>query len=129
MADKASDSEMAVLAALLEKGEATVADLHATLKASHGWAHSTVVTFLRRLEGKGLVAHSRSRGQRAFIYRPTGRAHGTRHRAVRDLLERVFGGNPLPLVSSLLEDGKLRKNQIRELQRMIERHLKGEGER
>lgn len=124
MAKKASESEMTVLAALLERGEATAADLHATFLASHAWAHSTVVTFLRRLEAKGLAAHSRPRGQRAFVYRPTAKARSTRHRVVRDILERLFGGNPLPLVSSLLEEGNVTEEQIRELQRMIERHIK-----
>jgi predicted transcriptional regulator len=126
MAEKASESELTVLAVLLEKGHATAAELHEYLSKDRGWAHSTVVTFLRRLEAKGLVSHSRPRAQRAFVYRPTNQARSTRHRVVRDLLERVFGGNPLPLVSSLLEDGNLREDQIRELHNMIEGHLRGE---
>jgi len=126
MTKKASDSEMTVLTALLERGEATVADLHVTFEASHGWAHSTVVTFLRRLEAKGLVTHTRPRGQRAFVYRPTAKARSTRQRVIRDVLERVFGGNPLPLVSSLLEQGDLSQEQLEELQRMIERQRRKE---
>jgi len=126
MAEKASDAEMTVLAALLERGEATAADLHTELTGGHGWAHSTVVTFLRRLEAKGLVTHGRPRGQRAFVDRPTARARSSRHRVIRDVLERVFGGNPLPLVSSLLEHGDLSRKQLDELQRMIERRRRKE---
>jgi BlaI family penicillinase repressor len=123
MVGKASESEMTVLAALLHTGESTAADLHAAFSESHGWAHSTVVTFLRRLEAKGLVRHNRRRGQRAFVYRPTKKAGASRHRVIRDVLERLFGGNPLPLVSSLLEHGNLSQKQVRELQRMIEHHI------
>ena len=124
MAGKPSDAEMTVLALLLKRGEATAGDLHAELSGLQGWAHSTVVTFLRRLEGKGLVSHARPRGRRAFVYRPTKRARVSRHRVIRDLVERLFGGNPLPLVSSLLEDGNLSQEQVRELQLIIERHIK-----
>jgi predicted transcriptional regulator len=126
MADKASDAEMTVLAALLERREATAADLHNQFSERRGWAHSTVVTFLRRLEAKGLVTHTRPRGQRAFLYRPTAKARSTRHRVIRDVLDRVFGGNPLPLVSSLLEEGNLNQEQLEELQRMIERQRRKE---
>jgi predicted transcriptional regulator len=125
MGEKASDSEMTVLAALLEKGEATGAELYVDLEKSHSWAHSTVVTFLRRLEAKGLVSHSRPRGERAFVFKPTRKARSLRRRAVGDLIDRLFGGNPLPLLSSLLEEGRLEEGQIRELRTMIERHTGG----
>jgi predicted transcriptional regulator len=45
---------------------------------------------------------------------------------IRDVLDRVFGGNPLPLVSSLLEQGDLTREQLEELQRMIERQRRKE---
>lgn len=124
MAEKASDSELTVLAVLLEKGGATAAELHAVLEKSHSWAHSTVVTFLRRLEAKGLVVHSRPRGERAFVFKPTRKALSLRRRAVGDLIDKLFGGNPLPLLSSLLEDGRLEETEIHELRTMIDCHIR-----
>jgi len=124
MPERASEAEMAVLAALLEKGRATAAEIHAACEETHGWTHSTVVTFLRRLEAKGLVAHKKPRAQRAFVFQPTHRVATLRRRAVHDMVDRLFAGNLLPLVSSLLEDGKLKEREIRDLHKMIDDHLK-----
>ena len=121
-----SDSELEVLAVLLEMKSSTAKDLSARLAQTRPWAHSTVVTFLRRLEAKGFVDHSSTAGQRAFIYKPTRRGRSMRRRALADLLNRAFGGNPLPLVSSLLEETNLTEDQFAELRRMIDdRSAKG----
>jgi len=124
MPERASEAEMAVLAALLKKGRATAAEIHAVCEETHGWTHSTVVTFLRRLEAKGLVAHKKPRGERAFVFQPTHRVLTLRRRAVHDVVDRLFGGSLLPLVSSLLEDGRLKEREIRDLHKMIDDHLK-----
>jgi len=127
MTPDASYSEMLVLQALVEKGSATAAELSEALAPGTGWAYSTVVTFLRRLESKGLIGHARRPGRKAFVYRPTRRAAGSRRRALRDLLQRVFGGDPLPLVSSLLEETHLKKSQIEQLRRMLDEHARSGG--
>jgi len=127
MPEKASDAEAIVLAALIEKKHATAEELRATLAKKRGWAYSTVVTFLRRLEAKGLAAHGRPGGGRAFVFRATRRARTSRRRALLDTLDRLFGGNPLPLVSSLIDEGRMKKGQIEELRRMIDGRLKNSG--
>ncbi len=124
MAKPASNAEMEVLAALLESGAATAVELHAALAGTHPWSYSTVVTLLRRLEAKGLARHEAQPGRRAFLYRPTSRAPHSPRAALKELLRRAFGGNPLPLVSSLLEETKLSKDQLAELSRLIEEHKK-----
>ncbi len=123
MAKKASDSELVVLSTLLETGEATATEIHAKLSKHYEWAHSTVVTFLRRLEAKGLVTHMRTGDSRAFVFRASPKAFASRRRALTDLLNRLFQGNPLPLVSSLLEEVQLEKEQIKALRALIDEHL------
>lgn len=128
MAAKVSQAELEVLSALLELKRGTAREVHDRLKSGPGWAHPTVVTFLRRLEAKGLVGHSEVPGRRSFLYKPTRRGRATRGRAVRDLLDRAFGGDPLPLVSSLIEEANLSTDQIEELRDMLaERTEKNSG--
>ena len=127
MPAEVSDSELEVLAELLAMKSSTAKDLSARLAKSRPWAHSTVVTFLRRLETKGLVEHTSTAGQRAFLYKPTRRGRSLRRRALADFMDRAFGGNPLPLVSSLLEDPKLTEDQFTELRRLIDDHSAERG--
>ena len=122
MSQKVSASEKEVLYALLELGQATAGELHQSLAPERPWAYSTVVTFLRRLEAKGLVDHTRTEGDRAFIFRPTRIAQKSRRTALREILDHVFGGNPLPLMSSLLEETKLQGHELDELRRLIDEH-------
>lgn len=126
---KPSDSEMEVLSTLLETGPATAVEVHGTLTRKRPWARSTVVTFLRRLEAKGLLTHSRRKNSRAFVYRPTSKAHAARRGLLRELMNRVFGGNPLPLMASLLEDCRLGEEQIELLRRMLKERTEKQSKR
>ena len=125
MKTHATNSEMLALQVLSDRGQATAKEVHAALEGTTGWALSTVITFLRRLEAKGLVAHRRQKGKRAFLFRPTRKAQSARKRLLRDLLERAFGGNPLPLVSALLEEISLDESQLEELRELLDRHTAG----
>lgn len=122
MTAKISDSEMVVLQALVDSRQATASELHEKLATTRPWAYSTLMTFLRRLEAKGLVEHVRREGEKAFVFRPTRSARSAPQTALRRILDSVFGGNPLPLVSSLLEETRLGKHEIAELHRLIDDH-------
>jgi predicted transcriptional regulator len=114
-----------VLRALIEMERATANQLHDAMAASKPWAHSTVVTFLRRLEAKGLVEHTRPKDSRAFVFRPTRRARATRRRLLGETIDRLFGGDPMPLVASLIEEDRFEPEQIEELRRMLDRRAAG----
>lgn len=122
MPEKVSDSEMEVLRILIEHGPATAAEIHRQTATERQWAYSTVVTFLRRLEAKGMAGHAQPEGSRAFVYQATLKAQSTRRTLLRQVLDRMFGGNPLPLVSSLLDETRLNETQLTELHRMLDEH-------
>lgn len=122
MHPKVSDSEMVVLRTLIDLRETTAASLQERLSAANPWAYSTVMTFLRRLEAKGLVEHVRRAGRKAFLFRPTSRARSAGRTALRRILDSVFGGDPVPLVSSLLEATELKDAEIAQLHRLIDEH-------
>ncbi|MBX3178342.1 MAG: BlaI/MecI/CopY family transcriptional regulator [Candidatus Hydrogenedentes bacterium] len=129
MAPLISEAEAQVLQALVEMEEATARELYAVLAESTGWAQPTVVTFLRRLEAKGLVSHSKEKGQRAFLYRPNQRGRSAGREQVKNLVNRVFGGNPVPLMSMFVEEEALTKEQITALRQLLDEQEKKKGGR
>jgi len=120
MAPLISDAEAKVLHALVSMGEGTTREIHEAIAASEDWAQPTVITFLRRLEAKGLVSHRKVKGQRAFVYRPNKRGLGAGREQIRNLVDRVFGGNPVPLVSMFVEEEPLTREQITALRQLLD---------
>jgi BlaI family transcriptional regulator, penicillinase repressor len=115
--DALPDAELEVLARLWQKGEATAREIREAMAAYRPLTHSAVSTLLARLQEKGLVARRKGPVGKAFLFRATGRPKRTRRRLVGDLVERVFGGDPLAVVSSLFET---RPPSAQELDRLEE---------
>jgi predicted transcriptional regulator len=130
MVPKISDAEMEVLRLIIEMGEGTTGQIYEASMKVKSWAPGTVITFVRRLEAKGFLEHTLIEGTKSYLYRPTAQGKALRRGVVKDLLERVFGGNPLPIVSYLLDEKKLTKSEITDLKHLIEEHeQKGGGKR
>jgi predicted transcriptional regulator len=103
---------------LWDRGEATVAEVVASLPKRPAVAYNTVQTILNILEAKGYVTHSRT--GRAFIYRPRIERKAAQQKAVGHLLSSLFAGSPSDLVLNVLSDEKLDPEEIRRLKRLIE---------
>jgi predicted transcriptional regulator len=81
-------------------------------------AYTTVQTMLNILERKGKLKR-KLRG-RAFVYSATvTEAKASRH-AVRDLVDRMFGGSADELVMSLIKSRQIDPKRIAELTRRLE---------
>jgi BlaI family penicillinase repressor len=81
-------------------------------------AYTTVQTMLNILERKGKLKR-KLRG-RAFVYSATvTEAKASRH-AVRDLVDRMFGGSADELVMSLIKNRQIDPKRIAELTRRLE---------
>jgi BlaI family transcriptional regulator, penicillinase repressor len=113
-----SDRELDILTVLWDLGEGSVAEVRERLAAD--LAYNTVLTVLRILERKGHVAHRRRSSSRA-----TGRAHiyfpkVSRDRAgrsmLRRLLETVFRHSPGLLVTELVAERKLSKEDLAQIE-------------
>jgi len=127
MLPKISDAEMEVLRILMELGEATAGQLYEACSRRKTWAPGTVVTFVRRLEKKRYVEHTVPDGKKAYVYRPKKEAFAAIRRAVGDLLERMFAGDPLPMVSHLLEERRFSRKQIAALRKLISDYERAGG--
>ncbi|MBK8098021.1 MAG: BlaI/MecI/CopY family transcriptional regulator [Planctomycetes bacterium] len=108
--------QLAILRVLWDRGEAAVADVHAAL-ADRGLALTTIATMLRKMEDKRLVKH-RENG-RQFLYRAVAAPELVHKHMVGDLVERLFDGDPLALVSHLLAEGDVDLEELEALRQRV----------
>jgi predicted transcriptional regulator len=98
------------------KGACSVKDVQEGLEQQ--LAYTTVQTMLNILERKGKLRR-KLRG-RAYVYSATvTEAKASRH-AVRDLVDRMFGGSADELVMSLIKSRQIDPTRIAELSRKLE---------
>ena len=82
-------------------------------------AYTTVQTTVYRLEGKKALRRSRKIGN-AHVFEPLISRDVARHRLLDEILS-FFGGRALPMMAQFAEAGKLKREDIRELEKTIDR--------
>ena len=110
--------ELEIMHVLWETGPATVTTVQAKLAESKKLAYTTVQTMLNVLWKKGKV--KRSLADRAYEYRPAVTKEKAVGSALRDIVQRLFGGSSEALVLSLMETKQLTPKALCRLQEMIE---------
>lgn len=80
---------------------------------------NTVSTVVRRLEGKGFVAHNEVAG--SFHYFATVPKENFRRRSFGNFIRNYFGGSYYGAVSALVEEEKISAEELKELLRLVER--------
>ncbi len=108
-----SPAETEVLRLVWESQKATVQQVYDALPANRKVTYVTVATLLRRLEEKGYLKH-RVRGK-AFVYTPAVRKEEVINRTIGDLVQRLFGGNPVPLMQHLALHSEISDEEIEKL--------------
>ncbi|HUG92492.1 MAG TPA: BlaI/MecI/CopY family transcriptional regulator [Planctomycetaceae bacterium] len=115
------DAELEVLACLWNHGPLTAREIRETMAGYRSMTHSAVSTLLARLHEKSLVNRSRGTVGKAFVYEAAVPARRTYRRIARQMLERVFGGDPLTLVSSLFHGRPPTSDELDRLQDLLDR--------
>ena len=121
MAERAalSKGEMEVARAVWQLGQATVRQAHEAIPAARRMDFATVQTYLRRLETKGYVRSSLAGHTR--VYAAKVQSPKVIRETVADLVDRLFGGDALPLMQHLIEDRGVNAAEISELRRLLDR--------
>lgn len=109
---------MEVARLLWEIGPATVRQIHEAVCNHREADFATVQTFLRRIEAKG-YATSTLKG-RTRIYAAKAKPKAVIRETVDDLVDRLFGGDTLPLVRHLIEERGISPSEVSELRELIE---------
>jgi BlaI family penicillinase repressor len=114
-----SPSETEILRLVWQLNKATVQDVCGKLPAKRKIAYATVQTLLRRLEKKGYVKHSIQ--GKAHVFFAAVKSEKVIKRSVGDFLDRLFGGDPIPLMQYLAEHGKISADDIKKLKRLTDK--------
>ncbi len=113
-----SPAETEILRLVWQLEEATVQGICEALPTKRKIAYKTVQTLLRRLEEKGYLKH-RTEGK-AHVFFPAVKREQVVKRTVLDFLDRLFGGDPRPLMQFLAEDGQIDAQDVEELKKLID---------
>jgi predicted transcriptional regulator len=111
-----TDSELAILALLWERGPSTVRDVFDNLPPERQKGYTTTLKLMQLMHEKGLL--KRDEQGRAHVYSPTEEAERRRSGIVRDLVGRLFGGSKRALVMSALGPD-YDANQLAEIDRLL----------
>ena len=111
-------SEWNVLNCLWEKSPQTVMQLVARLGESVGWAKSTTITTLRRMEEKGLV-HCEISGK-GKSYTPAVEQENAVISETRSFLDRVYQGSVGLMMSAMAKRQELTAEDLAELRKILE---------
>ena len=114
-----SPAETEILRLVWQVEEATVQQICELLPPKRNIAYKTVQTLLRRLEDKGYLKHKIS--GKAHVFLPAAKREDVVKRTVVDFLDRLFGGDPRPLMQFLAEDGQIDAEDVERLTRLIEK--------
>jgi BlaI family penicillinase repressor len=109
--------ELEIMKVLWEAGPGAVEAVRARLPGSPKLAYTTVQTMLNVLHRKGKVRRT-LRG-RAYEYRPVVSREKAARVAIRDLIDRLFGGSAESLVMSLVEARELTPEKLDRLKRLL----------
>ena len=118
-----TNSEWYILDCLWEQSPMTVMELVAALNAKVGWAKSTTITMLRRMEDKGLL-HCEVEG-RTRRYSPVVERQKAVRQETRSFLDRVYQGSVGLMVSALAKDEALSKEEIEQLYEILRKAEEG----
>ena len=123
---KLTASEWSVLDSLWRESPQTVMQLVANLGKTVGWAKSTTITTLRRMEEKGLV-HCETVGK-GKSYTPAVEQEKAEIQETRSFLDRVYRGSVGLMMSAMAQRQELSREDIAELRDILRKAEEGGGQ-
>lgn len=105
--------EWSVMECLWEEEPRTVTQLSKYLKESVGWAKSTSITMVTRMEAKGLVYFED--GSKAKLYYPAVRREDAVTQETKNFLGKVYRGSVGVMMNAMVDRKELTKEEIDEL--------------
>jgi predicted transcriptional regulator len=109
--------ELKIMQAVWDLGRCSVREIQETFAEKKRPAYTTIQTVVSRLEAKGALRHVRKISN-AHIYEAAVSREMTQRRVLDDLLG-FFGGQPQPVMSRLIETGKLTLQDLRDAEKKL----------
>lgn len=120
-----TNSEWNVLNCLWKQSPMTVMQLVAVLGETTGWAKSTTITTLRRMEEKGLLFCERN--GRTRCYYPQVERQQAAARETRFFLDKVYWGSIGRMVAAMAQNNTLSREEIEGLYLILKQAEKEEA--
>jgi BlaI family transcriptional regulator, penicillinase repressor len=109
--------ELQLLEKMWQLGPCSVREIQESLSEKNRPAYTTVQTIVYRMEEKGSVRRTRKIGN-AHVFEAVFTRKAVYRRLVGDLLD-LFGGSTEPVMSHLIETGKLTLADVRTIERKL----------
>ena len=113
-----SDREWTVLNALWESGGAELGCLVNMLHPHTAWSRNTVLTYLTRMESKGLVRIDKEVSP--HVYHAVINRESCQQQERQSFLHRVYSGSAEDLIAAFLKDSALSPEEAKRLRSLLD---------
>ncbi len=110
-------SEWYVMSCLWEEYPRSLMQIVPLLKERVGWSKSTCATMVRRMTEKGMIGYE-EKGKTKYFY-PIVKKEDVVVQETRDFLQRIYDGSIGMMMSALVQQNDLSKEDIQELQEIL----------
>lgn len=114
---KLSKLEFKIMETLWAKNECSIRDIQESFPAKKRPAYTTIQTTVYRMEAKGIVNRTKKVGN-FHVFAPAISRDAAQRRLMDDLLA-LFGGRGQPVMTHLIESGKLSMEDVKGAERLL----------
>ena len=115
--NKPTESEMAILQVLWEKGPSTVREIHDILSHTKETGYTTTLKLMQIMNEKGLL--NRNDNSKTHIYTSAVKKESIQKQAVNKIINGLFKGSPAKLVMHALGNHRASKEEILEIKKYL----------
>ena len=119
---KLSKLELRVMESLWSRGPSSIRELQEAFPEKQRPAYTTVQTVVYRLEWKKAVRRA-GKISNAHVFEPVISRNSVQHRMIDELVG-LFGGRALPIVTHLIDSGRLTREEVREARKALRDHTR-----
>ena len=120
-----TELELEILKVLWERGSLPVRSVREALAPSRDLAYTSVMTVMNIMVDKRYLTRKKAGVHYVYTARVTRTA--TAGKMLRDVVERAFNGSAEAVMVNLLDAGDLDEVEIRELRKLLDQKLRGDG--
>lgn len=111
-------SEQKILNLLWEEGSLSTMQIVEKLEGETGWSKHAVISFLKKMETKGLV-HYEEKG-RAKYYAPLPEKEAVAKEERTSFLQNFYGGRLGLMLTAMAEENSLSQEDIKDLRKLLD---------
>ena len=117
---KLTKLELKIMETLWTNGDSAIREIQEAFPEKGRPAYTTIQTTVYRLEAKQVVRRTKKIGN-SHIFAAAVSRDAAQRRLVDDLLA-LFGGRIQPVVAHLIQSGKLTPQDVKEAQKLLQKH-------